>query len=221
VLELNYFSFSNPNLNPNLTHLPKHQTQSPNHHFSQRIWYVQCYYVHPHMAWSQKFRLTAELWVCEIASNPDVSNIWRVKHQKAFWKVSEKTWCKSPTLRAPLQDSLTPQKSLLSKTFNWNNLCPAGKYGGSTCWTAVNGQRVWTYNRACAKHWCWDLRMHGQVQPLWATDASHHRKRGKRHCLLLQICLRILEWTPTLFCFKFFFGGWSTNEVNFGLSGFK
>ena len=58
VLELNYFSFSYPNLNPNPTHLPKRQTLSPNHHFFQRIWYVEYHSVHAHMAWSQKFRLT-------------------------------------------------------------------------------------------------------------------------------------------------------------------
>jgi len=41
VLDLNYFFFSNHN--PNLsryTHLT-HQTLSPNHPFSQRIWYVE------------------------------------------------------------------------------------------------------------------------------------------------------------------------------------
>jgi len=37
-LDLNYFSFYNPNLNP--THFPKHDSQSPNHQFSQRISYV-------------------------------------------------------------------------------------------------------------------------------------------------------------------------------------
>jgi len=35
VLDLNYFYFSKPNPNPK--HLPKHQTLSPNHTFSQRI----------------------------------------------------------------------------------------------------------------------------------------------------------------------------------------
>ena len=38
VLDFKYFSFSNPNGNPNQTHLPKHQTLSPNHQFSQHIW---------------------------------------------------------------------------------------------------------------------------------------------------------------------------------------
>jgi len=56
VLDLNYFSFSNPNPNP--TNLPKHETLRPNHQFFQRIWKVECYSVHAHMAWSQKFRLT-------------------------------------------------------------------------------------------------------------------------------------------------------------------
>ena len=37
ILDFNYFSFSNCNINPNLTRLPKHQTLSPNHQFSQRI----------------------------------------------------------------------------------------------------------------------------------------------------------------------------------------
>ena len=48
-----------PKLNP--THLPKHQTLSPNLQFSQRIWYVEYHPVHAHMAWSQKFCLTLEL----------------------------------------------------------------------------------------------------------------------------------------------------------------
>jgi len=56
ALDLNYFSFSKPNLNQ--THLTRHQTLSPNHQFSQRIWYVEHHSVHAHMAWSQKFRLT-------------------------------------------------------------------------------------------------------------------------------------------------------------------
>ena len=55
VLDLNYFSFSNPNHNP--THLPKHQTLSPNLQFFQRSWYVEYPSAHAHMAWSQKFRL--------------------------------------------------------------------------------------------------------------------------------------------------------------------
>ena len=58
ILDFNYFSFSNCNINPNPTHLPKHQILSPNHQFSQRILYVECCSVHAHMAWSQKFRLT-------------------------------------------------------------------------------------------------------------------------------------------------------------------
>jgi len=40
ALDLNYSSFSHPNPNLNPTHLPKHETLSPNHQFSQRIWYV-------------------------------------------------------------------------------------------------------------------------------------------------------------------------------------
>jgi len=52
ISDLNYFYYSN--LNP--THLPQHQTLSPNNQFSQRIWYVEYYSVHAHTAWSQKFR---------------------------------------------------------------------------------------------------------------------------------------------------------------------
>jgi len=52
VLDLNYFSFSN--LNPK--HLPKHQTLSTHHQFSQRFWHVEYYSMHVHMVWSQKFR---------------------------------------------------------------------------------------------------------------------------------------------------------------------
>ena len=36
-LRLQFFSFSNCNINPNPTHLPKHQTLRPIHQFSQRI----------------------------------------------------------------------------------------------------------------------------------------------------------------------------------------
>jgi len=52
VLDLNYF----PSSSTNPTHLPKQQTLSPNHQFSQRIWHVEYYSVHAHMAQSQKFR---------------------------------------------------------------------------------------------------------------------------------------------------------------------
>ena len=62
VLDLNYFSFPNPKLKPNPTHLPKHQTLTPNHQFSQRILFVEYHSVHVCMAWSQKFRLTAGRW---------------------------------------------------------------------------------------------------------------------------------------------------------------
>jgi len=54
VVGLNYFYFSYPNPNP--THLPKHEFLSPNNHFYQRIWYVECYSVHAYTVWSQKFR---------------------------------------------------------------------------------------------------------------------------------------------------------------------
>jgi len=54
MLDLNYFYFSNPNPNP--TYLPKCQTLSPNHQFSQRYWCVEYYSVHVCMAWSHKFR---------------------------------------------------------------------------------------------------------------------------------------------------------------------
>jgi len=61
VLDLNRFYFSNQNINHNPTHLTEHSTLSPNHHFSQRILYVEEYHsVHAHMAWSQKFSLTPE-----------------------------------------------------------------------------------------------------------------------------------------------------------------
>jgi len=56
ILDFNYFSFSNCNINPHPTHLAKHQILSPNHQFSKRIWYGECCSVHEHMAWSQKFR---------------------------------------------------------------------------------------------------------------------------------------------------------------------
>ena len=50
ILDFNYFSFYNCNINPNPTHLPKHQILSPNHQFSQRILYVECCSVNAHMA---------------------------------------------------------------------------------------------------------------------------------------------------------------------------
>jgi len=53
VLDLNYISFSNPTPNP--THSPKHKTLSRNHQFYLRIRYVEYYFMHVHMAWSQKF----------------------------------------------------------------------------------------------------------------------------------------------------------------------
>jgi len=58
VLDLNYFSCSNPNPNP--THLSKHPTLSPNHQLSQRILYVGHSSVRVHVVWSQKFCLTPE-----------------------------------------------------------------------------------------------------------------------------------------------------------------
>jgi len=61
VLDLNYFSLSNPDPNPNPTHLPKHQVLSPKHQFSQGIWYVEYFFAHVPMAWSHKFRLTPAL----------------------------------------------------------------------------------------------------------------------------------------------------------------
>ena len=51
-----YFYFSNCSINPNPTYLPKHQPLSPNHQFSQRIWYRERCSVHAHMAWGQEFR---------------------------------------------------------------------------------------------------------------------------------------------------------------------
>jgi len=42
--------FSNCNINPNPTHLPKHQTLNPDLRFSERIWYVECHSAHAHMA---------------------------------------------------------------------------------------------------------------------------------------------------------------------------
>jgi len=51
--------FFSLNPNPNPTHLPKHESLSPNHQFSQRTWYVEYYSVHAHLVWSQKFRKSA------------------------------------------------------------------------------------------------------------------------------------------------------------------
>jgi len=50
VLDFNSFSFSHPNPNPNSTHLPKHESLSSNHQFSQRIWYVEYCSVHAQSA---------------------------------------------------------------------------------------------------------------------------------------------------------------------------
>jgi len=49
-LTLQLVSFSNGNLNPNPTRLTKHQILSPNHQFSQRMWYEECFSVHAHIA---------------------------------------------------------------------------------------------------------------------------------------------------------------------------
>jgi len=52
------FFFFLPNPNPSPTQLPKHEFLSPNNQFYQRIWDVECYFVHVYMVRSQKFRLT-------------------------------------------------------------------------------------------------------------------------------------------------------------------
>jgi len=62
ILDFNYFSFSNCNINPNPTHLAKHQILSPNHQFSQCIWYVECFSVHAHIAWGQVIQPPTLLW---------------------------------------------------------------------------------------------------------------------------------------------------------------
>ena len=77
VLDLNYFYFSKPNPNPK--HLPKHQTLSPNHKFSQRIWNVEYYSVHAHMAWSQKFCLTPVSRVVMVAFRDVLSRAQSIK----------------------------------------------------------------------------------------------------------------------------------------------
>ena len=56
VLDLNCVSSSNPNPTPNPAHSPKHETLNPNHQFYLSIRYMEYYFVHVHMAWSQKFR---------------------------------------------------------------------------------------------------------------------------------------------------------------------
>ena len=65
ILDFNSFYFPNCNINPNPTHLPKHQPLSPNHQFYQRIWYIECCSVHAQPIWhevrnfaSQKLLLT-------------------------------------------------------------------------------------------------------------------------------------------------------------------
>jgi len=60
VVDLNYFTFSQSNPNPNPTHLPKHEFLRPKNQFCQRIWYVEYYSVHAFMVWRQKFRLTPD-----------------------------------------------------------------------------------------------------------------------------------------------------------------
>ena len=95
VLDLNYFSFSNHNQNPNPTHLPKHQIQiinSPTHTFSERTWYVEYYSVHSvksenyqvsnfawHRSWNKseicsfsRTRTTAIAWLGSYDSSPDL-----------------------------------------------------------------------------------------------------------------------------------------------------
>jgi len=53
VFDLNYFSFSNPNINPNPTHLTKPWALIISF---LRVFYMSNITVHVHMAWSQKFR---------------------------------------------------------------------------------------------------------------------------------------------------------------------
>jgi len=55
VFDLKYFSFSHYDPNPNPTHLPKHESLSPNHQFSQRILCAKYSSVHAYMTWRQKF----------------------------------------------------------------------------------------------------------------------------------------------------------------------
>jgi len=62
ILDFKYFSFSNCNINPNPTHLAKHQILSSNHQFSQYIWYVECFSVHAHIAWGQVIQPPTLLW---------------------------------------------------------------------------------------------------------------------------------------------------------------
>jgi len=62
VLDLNYFSFSQPNPNPNTTYLPKHEFLSSNNQVYQRIWYGEYYSVHVYMVSSQKF-CKSEIWL--------------------------------------------------------------------------------------------------------------------------------------------------------------
>jgi len=50
VVDLNYLSFSHPKPNPNPTHSLEHEFLSPNNQFYQRIWFVEYYSVHAHMA---------------------------------------------------------------------------------------------------------------------------------------------------------------------------
>jgi len=45
-VDLYYFSFSHPDLNPIPTHIPKHEVLSPNKKFYQHIWDVEYYSVH-------------------------------------------------------------------------------------------------------------------------------------------------------------------------------
>ena len=73
-------------VNPALL-LPEHETVSPNHQFSQRIWYVEYHSRHSHMAWSQKFRLTRTLSRSTVIllSNPGSPNYGPRSHF-IWWK---------------------------------------------------------------------------------------------------------------------------------------
>jgi len=104
---------------------------SPNHQFSQRIWYVEYYSVHAHMAWSQKFckskiwneeESTHDKFFCNQAQNYK----WKVVSSiaiKLFINLSKVTvlsifWF-SPVATGRILGAYPPQTKLQASP-NWN-----------------------------------------------------------------------------------------------------
>jgi len=139
VLDLNYISFSYPNP----THSPKHKTLSPNHQFYLRIRYVEYYFVHAHMSWSQKLRLTpvrfqhcyfflhfsSLLWGRIIAGNTEETLVKSTR--KLAFPVSV-AWCRCELHNAKVRSVMSNIKTPSVQV-----------YGRKVCTFFCNSQILW------------------------------------------------------------------------------